>query len=569
MLKEISIKDFAIIDKLSINFESGMTALTGETGAGKSIIIDAVGLLAGGRGSQHFIRTGENKSVLQGLFDIPHTGTTAAKLDEFGIDHDDDSVILQRELYKNGRNICRVNGMLVNTSTLKKIGETLVDIYGQNEHQTLMQSDKHLLLLDEFIGEKLSVVLSKYQLQYQQYLKLKKQLAHKNQNEKEWAQRLDMLQYQVNEIENADLVVGEEESLVAEKNRLNNFQAINDSLNQALANIDGDENISPIDMIGDAMSAIEDIENLDDAFKPISENIKSAFYMLQDASKEVSNQMDTLEFDPHRLEEVEARLSTIYELKHKYGDSIQQILKYYEKISMELQEMQAEESSGNDLETQLQSCVSDLNELGQQLHQIRQQGAKILKTKIQQQLADLYMDKTVFEVNFKQLPQATFTANGIETIEFYIQTNPGEALQPLTKIASGGELSRIMLALKTIFSKMQGVTSIIFDEVDTGVSGRVAQAIAEKIHHVSLKSQALCITHLPQVAAMADHQYYIAKHVDNDNRTETSIELLHGKARIEELARMLAGTTVTKLAIDHAEELLKLADAEKAKKMEL
>ncbi len=260
MLKEISIKDFAIIDKLSINFESGMTALTGETGAGKSIIIDAVGLLAGGRGSQHFIRTGENKSVLQGLFDIPHTGTTAAKLDEFGIDHDDDSVILQRELYKNGRNICRVNGMLVNTSTLKKIGETLVDIYGQNEHQTLMQSDKHLLLLDEFIGEKLSVVLSKYQLQYQQYLKLKKQLAHKNQNEKEWAQRLDMLQYQVNEIENADLVVGEEESLVAEKNRLNNFQAINDSLNQALANIDGDENISPIDMIGDAMSAIEDIE---------------------------------------------------------------------------------------------------------------------------------------------------------------------------------------------------------------------------------------------------------------------------------------------------------------------
>lgn len=565
MLKEISIKDFAIIDNLSINFESGMTALTGETGAGKSIIIDAVGLLAGGRGSQHFIRTGANKSILQGLFDIPHDGTTAAKLDEFGIDHDDDSVILQRELFKNGRNICRVNGMLVNTNTLKKIGETLVDIYGQNEHQTLMQSDKHILLLDEFIGSKLKDVLEKYQLQYHLYLKLKKQLANKNQNEKEWAQRLDMLQYQVNEIENADLIDGEEEKLVAEKNSLNNFQTINQNLNQALTNIEGDDNISPLDMIGDAMSSIEDIEELDNSFTSISENIKSAFYMLQDASKEISNQMDTLEFDSNRLEEVEARLSTIYELKHKYGDSIRQILAYYEKISAELQEMQSEENSGSDLEIQLRKCISDLNELGGQLTEIRHQGAKKLKNKIQQQLSDLYMDKTEFEVHFKQLPKDTFSSKGVETVEFYIQTNPGEAMQPLNKVASGGELSRIMLALKTIFSKLQGVTSIIFDEVDTGVSGRVAQAIAEKIHHISMKSQVLCITHLPQVAAMADHQYYIAKHVDANNRTETSIELLSGKSRVKELARMLAGATVTKLAIDHAEELLKLADTEKHK----
>ncbi|WP_429970959.1 DNA repair protein RecN [Fructilactobacillus sp. Tb1] len=565
MLKEISIKDFAIIDQLSINFESGMTALTGETGAGKSIIIDAVGLLAGGRGSQHFIRTGANKSVLQGLFDIPKGGTTAAKLDEFGIDHDDDSVILQRELFKNGRNICRVNGMLVNTSTLKKIGETLVDIYGQNEHQTLMQSDKHIFLLDEFIGTKLKDVLSQYQDQYDLYLKLKKQLANKNQNEKEWAQRLDMLQYQVNEIENEDLVDGEEEQLVAERDRLNNFQTINQNLNSALANIEGDDNISPIDMIGDAMSSIEDIERLDDEFKSISENIKSAFYMLQDASKEISNQMDSLEFDPNRLEEVEARLSTIYELKHKYGDSIQQILKYYEKISVELHDMKAEENSGTDLETQLADCITKLNQLGKKLSEIRHHGADKLKEKIQQQLADLYMDKTEFEVRFTDLPKDKFSKNGIETVEFYIRTNPGEAMQPLAKIASGGELSRIMLALKTIFSKLQGVTSIIFDEVDTGVSGRVAQAIAEKIHHISIKSQALCITHLPQVAAMADHQYYISKHVDSDNRTETSVQLINGQARVEELARMLAGTTVTKLAVEHAEELLKLADDEKAK----
>ncbi|USS93872.1 DNA repair protein RecN [Fructilactobacillus ixorae] len=563
MLKEISIKDFAIIDQLAVNFATGMTVLTGETGAGKSIIIDAVGLLAGGRGSQHFIRTGANKAVLQGLFQVPRNGIAEQKLDEFGIDHSDDNVILQRELYRNGRNLCRVNGMLVNTTTLKQIGETLVDIYGQNEHQALMQSDQHLHLLDEFIGKRLQPTLTDYQTNFRTYQQLQQQLRNQSQNEKARAQRFDMLQYQVNEIEKAGLTTGEEEELLRERDRLTNFQTISNSLNQSLADIEGDETISPLDMIGESMSAIEAVERLGDEFKQIAENVKGAYYMLQDAAGEITNQLDSLEFDQGRLDEVEARLNTIFELKRKYGDSIEQILAYYNQISAELADMQAEDQSGNALATRLKTTQATLNDLGEKLRTMRHQGAKELTQAIHDQLADLYMDKTEFEVRFNSLPAGQFNSRGIETAEFYLRTNPGEAMLPLNKIASGGELSRIMLALKTIFSKVQGVTSIIFDEVDTGVSGRVAQAIANKIHGISLKSQALCITHLPQVAAMADHQDYIAKHVDQHGRTETSIEPITGQKRVNELARMLAGTTVTKLTLEHAQELLKLADKAK------
>ncbi len=426
-----------------------------------------------------------------------------------------------------------------------------------------MQSDQHLHLLDEFVGNQIKPVLQKYQSKYTEYLKLKKQLENKNQNEKEWAQRLDMLKYQVDEIEKAELTNGEEEELISEKDRLNNFQTINESLSNGLNNIEGNETVSPLDMIGEAMSSIEDIERLDDDFKKISENIKGAYYMLQDATGEISNQLDSLEFDENRLNEVQSRLNTIFELKHKYGDSIGQILQYFEKISRELHEMEIEENTGNDLEKNLADCVLQLNKLGKKLKSIRHDGAQKLKAEIHQQLADLYMDKTEFEVRFSSLSKDTFNRFGIENVEFYIRTNPGESMQPLSKIASGGELSRIMLALKTIFSKLQGITSIIFDEVDTGVSGRVAQAIADKIHGISIQSQALCITHLPQVAAMADHQYYISKHIDKEHRTETTIKLIKGEARVNELARMLAGTTVTKLTLEHAQELLKLADKEK------
>ncbi|WP_423716938.1 DNA repair protein RecN [Lactiplantibacillus pentosus] len=562
MLQELSITNFAIIEHLDIAFEAGMTVLTGETGAGKSIIIDAVGLLAGGRGSSEFIRTGADKAVLQGMFILPADGVTAQLLDEAGIDHADNTVILQREITKSGRNTCRINGMLVNTTTLKQIGETIVDIHGQNEHQELMQPEKHLGLLDEFAAAKIRKLKQQYQQQYDHYQQLNRELRQKNANEKEWAQRLDMLNFQVDEIAAAQIKVGEEAALIAERDRLDNYQMINQALQQSYTLLAaGEETTGAVDMVGTAMNALEPIANLDSAFNEITVNVKNAFYGLQDAAGQISNQLDLQEFDEGRLDEIEQRLDVLSQLKRKYGDSEQQILDYYQKIAAELAKMTDSEENSEDLAQRVTNAKDKLLKTGEALSDKRRTAAKVLQRQIHQELKDLYMDKAIFEVRFKPTKGQIYRS-GLDSVEFYIQTNPGERMRPLAKIASGGELSRMMLALKTIFSESQGITSIIFDEVDTGVSGRVAQAIAEKINGIAHFSQVLCITHLPQVAAMSDHHYFIAKKITG-KRTKTSVTKLDNAARVKELARMLAGTKVTKLSLEHAEELLQLADEEK------
>ena len=562
MLQELSITNFAIIEHLDIAFEAGMTVLTGETGAGKSIIIDEVGLLAGGRGSSEFIRTGADKAVLQGMFILPADGVTAQLLDEAGIDHADNTVILQREITKSGRNTCRINGMLVNTTTLKQIGETIVDIHGQNEHQELMQPEKHLGLLDEFAAAKIRKLKQQYQQQYDHYQQLNRELRQKNANEKEWAQRLDMLNFQVDEIAAAQVKVGEEAALIAERDRLDNYQMINQALQQSYTLLAaGEETTGAVDMVGTAMNALEPIANLDSAFNEITVNVKNAFYGLQDAAGQISNQLDLQEFDEGRLDEIEQRLDVLSQLKRKYGDSEQQILDYYQKIAAELAKMTDSEENSEDLAQRVTDAKDKLLKTGEALSDKRRTAAKVLQRQIHQELKDLYMDKAIFEVRFKPTKGQIYRS-GLDSVEFYIQTNPGERMRPLAKIASGGELSRMMLALKTIFSESQGITSIIFDEVDTGVSGRVAQAIAEKINGIAHFSQVLCITHLPQVAAMSDHHYFIAKKITG-KRTKTSVTKLDNAARVKELARMLAGTKVTKLSLEHAEELLQLADEEK------
>lgn len=566
MLQELSIKNFAIIAALDVTFENGMTVLTGETGAGKSIIIDAVGLLAGGRGSAHFIRTGAEKAVLQGSFELPNDGKTTRMLDDLGIDHEDGTVILQRELYRSGRNVCRVNGMLVNTATLKQIGETIVDIHGQNEHQELMQPERHLPLLDEFGGSKLNSQLNDYKEAYATYQKLHQAMVARNTHQKEWAQRLDMLRFQVKEIETANLEAGEEAQLITQRDRLTNFQKINDALQEGFIALEGNDEVTgAVDLSGQAMNALAAIADLDPDFKALSDSLQSAFYALQDASGELSKQVDLLEFDENKLDEIEQRLEVIRQLERKYGDSEEQVLRYYDSIKTELSDMEAAEIDEGDLAGQLSKQAGALTDLGSALRKTRHAVAKNLQKAVQKELADLYMEKTVFEVHFEPVADGQFLASGLDAVEFYIQPNPGEAMQPLAKIASGGELSRLMLALKTIFSESQGVTSIIFDEVDTGVSGRVAQAIAEKISGIARNSQVLCITHLPQVAAMSDHHYFIAKTITG-KRTETHIQKLNDAARVEELARMLAGTTITELTLDHAKELLDMAEAEKAGK---
>lgn len=562
MLQELSIKNFAIIDHLDVTFKDGMTVLTGETGAGKSIIIDAVGLLAGGRGSANFVRTGANKAVIQGSFVFPSAGTTYRVLDDLGIDHDDGSVILQREIHQNGRNVCRVNGMLVNTNTLKRIGETAVDIHGQNEHQELMRPEKHLGMLDEFAGETVAKLGTQYREIYRDYVQLNTTLENKRANEKEWAQHLDMLTFQVNEIESAQLQPGEEDQLVAERDRLDNFQKINDALQRTQLTLTGEDTTPGVnDQLSDALQAMRGIADFDPAFQQLTSSLETAYYALSDAVGDVSTQLDTLEWDEGRLNEIERRLEVINQLKYKYGDSEEQVLKYYTKIAAELKQMQANDETDDDLEAKVAQRESRLRQLGEQLSQARQAAAVKLETAIHGELADLYMDKTVFAVHFTR--SKTLLSTGLDHVEFYLRTNPGETMRPLAKIASGGELSRIMLALKTIFSESQGITSIIFDEVDTGVSGRVAQAIAEKISGIARESQVLCITHLPQVAAMADHHYFIAKQIVKD-RTETRLTRLGADKRVDELARMSAGTEVTKLALEHAQELLTLADEAKA-----
>lgn len=554
MLQELSIKDFAIIDEIQISFQPKMTVLTGETGAGKSIIIDALGLLAGGRGSTEFIRKGEKKAVIQGLFTLPREANTYNILEEYGIDSEDGQIILQRDLYRGGRNICRINGMMVNLATLRKVGETLIDIHGQNEHQELMKPENHIDLLDEY-DKKTSQLRNQYQVVYQNYRKLKLSMEKKEADEKAWAQRLDMLNFQVKEIEEAGLKINEEDELVEEKNKLDNFQAIHDALELSYQILSG-EKIDVVGNLGNAMNELSDVSDLSENLQEINTKISDAFYSLEDAARDISDELDSMEWNGERLNEIEGRLELIHQLKRKYGDTIEDILHYHSRIEKELREMENAEQNSEKQERQLSEALEKVKELAIKLSKQRKKSAKKLEKMIHEQLSALYMDKAVFEV--KCLNNSKLYSKGIDKVEFYIQTNPGEEMGPLAKIASGGELSRIMLALKTIFSQKMGVTSIIFDEVDTGVSGRVAQAIAEKISQISNNSQVLCITHLPQVAAIADNHYYISKSV-NDGRTETSLKELDEKQKIREIARMLSGSEITELTLKHAEELIKMS----------
>lgn len=554
MLQELSIKDFAIIDEIQISFQPKMTVLTGETGAGKSIIIDALGLLAGGRGSTEFIRKGEKKAVIQGLFTLPREANTYNILEEYGIDSEDGQIILQRDLYRGGRNICRINGMMVNLATLRKVGETLIDIHGQNEHQELMKPENHIDLLDEY-DKKTSQLRNQYQVVYQNYRKLKLSMEKKEADEKAWVQRLDMLNFQVKEIEEAGLKINEEDELVEEKNKLDNFQAIHDALELSYQILSG-EKIDVVGNLGNAMNELSDVSDLSENLQEINTKISDAFYSLEDAARDISDELDSMEWNGERLNEIEERLELIHQLKRKYGDTIEDILHYHSRIEKELREMENAEQNSEKQERQLSEALEKVKELAIKLSKQRKKSAKKLEKMIHEQLSALYMDKAVFKV--KCLNNSKLYSKGIDKVEFYIQTNPGEEMGPLAKIASGGELSRIMLALKTIFSQKMGVTSIIFDEVDTGVSGRVAQAIAEKISQISNNSQVLCITHLPQVAAIADNHYYISKSV-NDGRTETSLKELDEKQKIREIARMLSGSEITELTLKHAEELIKMS----------
>ncbi|MCM3359905.1 MULTISPECIES: DNA repair protein RecN [unclassified Psychrobacillus] len=561
MLKELSIKNFAIIDELSVGFDEGLTVLTGETGAGKSIIIDAVHLLCGGRGSQEFIRHGARKAELEGLFIITDPQHSVfKKMFDVGIDVDDETIILRRDLNDSGKSVCRVNGKLVTIGILREIGASLIDIHGQHESQELMDDKAHIHLLDQFAGEDLKVVKENYKELFHKYKKWKKELATLTENEQQIAHKIDLYTFQVEEIAEAQLKSGEEELLQNEKKKLLNFHKVFDKMSNSYEAILGES--KGLDYIGTAMSDLMDIADVDDNMKELSESVSSAFYILQDAAHQLKNELDEMEYDSNQLLEVEERLATIQTLKRKYGSSIEEILEYKDQIQHSLSQLVNRDEQIQKMGEKIKQIEIDLQLEANELTVKRKIAAEKLSKAIMEQLKELYMEKATFSVMFHEQSNQTYNEDGLDDLSFYISTNVGEPLKALTKIASGGELSRMMLALKSIFSKHQGITSIIFDEVDTGVSGRVAQAIAEKIAGIATNSQVLCISHLSQVAAMADQHLLIRKEVTG-NRTYTLLEEITDNKRAEELSRMMSGTEITTTTLKHSKELLKIANERK------
>lgn len=562
MLAELTINNFAIIESISLSFDQGLTVFTGETGAGKSIIIDAVELLAGGRGSADFVRHGEQKAEIEGVFFVRESHPVIAMLKELDIDVSEGMVVLERTIFHHGKSICRVNNKLVTISVLRKLGSTLIDIHNQHEHQHLLKRENHVALLDDYGHEKIAPVRNEYKELFRQYQELRSQYKNWLDNEQEMMQRIDFIQFQLNEIRQADLKPQEEEELLKEKQKLANYERLYESIGKAYECMSADHR--GLDWIGKAMALLDDVTELDTDLKKIYDAVASSFYGLEEAVFQLRNKLDELEYDPDRLNEIESRLSEIQMLKRKYGTTIEEILAHADKINKELDGVTNIEERMSDIKERLSHKTEELVSAGYALRTARQEVATELEKRIQTELKTLHMDKTTFSVRIEPLndnesDDPSFTKEGLDQVEFYLSTNPGEPLKPLEKIASGGELSRIMLALKTIFLSRTD-TSIIFDEVDTGVSGRVAQAMAEKIQQLSGSQQVFCITHLPQVAAMADVHLYIAKETSPDtNRTKTTVTSLSTNEKVNEIGRMISGVEVTELTKKHAEELIDLA----------
>ncbi|SFL83230.1 DNA repair protein RecN (Recombination protein N) [Gracilibacillus orientalis] len=568
MLTELSIKNFAIIDELHIPFQKGLTVLTGETGAGKSIIIDAVGLLIGGRGSVEYVRHGEKKAELEGLFIIDDTEHPVyQKARELGIDiMEDHMLVLHRTISHSGKSICRINGKLTTLALLKEIGQSVLDIHSQHETQALLNQDKHMELLDYFYQSNHSRFKKHYQKLFQQWKELKYKYEANNKNEQELAQRIDLLEFQLNEIQNADLQPNEDEDLTDERNELNHFELIHKNLNDAYAALHGEQ--KGLDWLSHAANNLEEAGEHNKDIQKLNQQYVDHYYLIEEISYQIRQHLENMDYEPGRLELIESRLHEIDQLKRKYGQSVEEIMTYSAKIEEELDEIKNRDQHLANLSEMLQEASNDLLLEAKELHNIRKKAAKQLEKAVITELKDLYLEKTNFQVDVfipnKEKGGIPFEGKkvalhqgGIDQVRFLISTNPGEPVKELDRIASGGEMSRIMLALKNIFSKHQGITSVIFDEVDTGVSGRVAQSMADKIYNISIGSQVLCITHLPQVASIADTHLKIEK-VIKENRTHTAIQELSFEQRIDEIGKMITGAELTETSRTHAKELIEM-----------
>ena len=551
MLLEISIKNFAIIEAISLNFEKGMTVLTGETGAGKSIIIDAMNMMLGARATTDVIRHGAPKAEIEGLFSVENSRLLQEIFDEQGLEMGDE-IIIRREILQNGRSISRVNGQMVNLSVLRAIGQHLVDIHGQHDQEELMRPQLHIQMLDEFGDTAFWDLKETYQTSFDAYRKMRKQVLEVKKNQQEHKARIEMLEFQMAEIEAANLQVGEDLALNQERDKLLNHKNIADTLTNAYSMLDN-EDFSSLANVRSAMNDMESVEEYDPEYREISSSLSETYYVLEDISKRLEAIIENLDFDGNRLMQVENRLDLLHTITRKYGGTVDDVLLYFVKITEEYNLLTGNNLSSEDMEVELKKLEVNLVDLAGQLASARHDLAQQLEAEIKQELQDFYMEKAQFQVRFSK---GKFSREGNEMVEFYISTNPGEDFKPLVKVASGGELSRLMLAIKSAFSRKEGKTSIVFDEVDTGVSGRVAQAIAQKIHKIGQHGQVLAISHLPQVIAIADYQFFIEK-ISNDHSTVSTVRLLTVEERVEEVAKMLAGDDVTEAALTQARELLR------------
>lgn len=547
MLSLLHIENIAVIQCADISFDKGFNVLTGETGAGKSIVIDAISAIMGERAYRDMIRTGSTKASVRGVFtQVPELPW----FQENGVEYDPETVI-QREVYLDGKNVCRVNGSLVSVSILRKLGVQLINIHGQHDSASLFDENNHLILLDAFSGNE--PLRREYGEKHETYTQLQRQIASLTMDEGEKLRKMEMLRYQIQEIEKAKLTPGEDEILEQRRKLLQNSEKISDNLHDAVNAVYGGEDTDgAASLLGEAERSLSRLSRFSEDFTELHQRVADLMYQVQDVAEELRIARDDLSYSADELEEIESRLDVIHRLRKKYGATCQDILDYKEKASQELDEIVFSDDHLEHLKGQCEKAKEAAWEAAKRLRQSREAGAQVLSRQILSELAQLDMPKVQFQCQFSQ---TDLTASGADLVAFYMSANAGEALKPLSKVASGGELARIMLAMKNVLAQQDQVATLIFDEVDTGVSGRAAQKVAEKLRSVSQNKQVLCVTHLPQLAALATTHFLIAKE-ERDGRTYTSVTPLDKEGRKRELARIIGGANITETTLKSAEEML-------------
>ncbi len=541
MIGNMHIKNIGIIEDLTVDFNNGFNVLTGETGAGKTLIIDSLQIIAGGRFSKEMMRRGEINSFVELNLFLPENNFC-----------EEDNVVVSREIFDNGRNTCKINGRLVSVNELKEFMANVIDIHGQNDNQVLMRKQEHIKYLDNFIGDEILAQKEKYLSLYEEYNGIKRELKKNYGDEKEKQRKLDLLKYQLEEIENAKLKPGEE----AELNELHTTMKNSEKICVNLINIEENLSGNAIEGINEAIRSFEKIEDLNEKYSEKLVELKNIYYEIQELSRDVSDMNGDLIFDEEKRNEVEERLDLIFSLKRKYGNSIEEILEYKQNVEDEIFAIENCEEHNNMLKEKIRKIEKQMLELCRKMNALRTKYAEVLNKSINKELADLEMPNAKFKTNVEYVEDGNYTEDGLNDIEFLITTNIGDEPKPLIKIASGGEISRIMLAIKTVLADSDKVPVLIFDEIDTGISGKAAKAVGEKIKIISKKHQVLCVTHQPSIAAKGDYNYYINKKVKNE-KTVTNIKLLNEDEVVQEIARIASGD-ITDISLNHAKELRKV-----------